>query len=258
MAATAPPILWTPSPERVERALADALPALAGAAARPHVRLLRGAAALVGRRARRLLALDLGLLRRAGRRLATSACWPARDAGRGVVPGRARSTTPSTSSASSDADAVAIRHAGEGRALARDDVGRAARADRAHRRRPARAGRRRRATASSPTCRTCPRRSRRCSRRASLGRDLVERARPTSARAVVVDRFAQIEPTVLLAVDGYRYNGRDFDRREVVAGCARDADAARRPCCCPTSTRTPTLDGHARVGGLPRARRRRS
>jgi acetoacetyl-CoA synthetase len=32
----------------------------------------------------------------------------------------------------------------------------------------------------------------------------------------VVDRFAQIEPKVLLAVDGYRYNGRDFDRLDVV------------------------------------------
>ena len=32
----------------------------------------------------------------------------------------------------------------------------------------------------------------------------------------LVDRFAQIEPTVLLAVDGYSYNGRVFDRREVV------------------------------------------
>ncbi|CAA9483945.1 MAG: Acetoacetyl-CoA synthetase [uncultured Solirubrobacteraceae bacterium] len=32
----------------------------------------------------------------------------------------------------------------------------------------------------------------------------------------VVDRFAQIEPTVLLAVDGYRYGGEDFDRRDVV------------------------------------------
>jgi acetoacetyl-CoA synthetase len=32
----------------------------------------------------------------------------------------------------------------------------------------------------------------------------------------VVDRFAQIEPTVLLAVDGYRYGGRDYDRRAVV------------------------------------------
>jgi acetoacetyl-CoA synthetase len=38
----------------------------------------------------------------------------------------------------------------------------------------------------------------------------------------VVDRFAQIEPKVLLAVDGYRYNGRDFDRRDVVAQLARE------------------------------------
>ena len=34
----------------------------------------------------------------------------------------------------------------------------------------------------------------------------------------VIDRFAQIEPKVLLAVDGYRYNGRDFDRAETVRG----------------------------------------
>ncbi|RCV53514.1 acetoacetate--CoA ligase [Marinitenerispora sediminis] len=33
----------------------------------------------------------------------------------------------------------------------------------------------------------------------------------------VIDRFTQIEPKVLLAVDGYRYGGRDFDRRDVVA-----------------------------------------
>jgi acetoacetyl-CoA synthetase len=33
----------------------------------------------------------------------------------------------------------------------------------------------------------------------------------------VVDRFAQIEPKVLLAVDGYRYGGRDHDRSQVVA-----------------------------------------
>jgi acetoacetyl-CoA synthetase len=32
----------------------------------------------------------------------------------------------------------------------------------------------------------------------------------------VVDRFAQIEPKVLLAVDGYAYGGRDFDRMGVV------------------------------------------
>jgi acetoacetyl-CoA synthetase len=33
----------------------------------------------------------------------------------------------------------------------------------------------------------------------------------------VVDRFAQIEPKVLLAVDGYRYGGRDFDTLPTVA-----------------------------------------
>lgn len=33
----------------------------------------------------------------------------------------------------------------------------------------------------------------------------------------VLDRFQQIEPTVLIAVDGYQYGGKPFDRREVVA-----------------------------------------
>lgn len=33
----------------------------------------------------------------------------------------------------------------------------------------------------------------------------------------VIDRFAQIEPKVLVAVDGYRYGGKDFDRRNEVA-----------------------------------------
>jgi acetoacetyl-CoA synthetase len=36
----------------------------------------------------------------------------------------------------------------------------------------------------------------------------------------VVDRFAQIEPTVLLAMDGYAYNGREFTRTGVVAEIA--------------------------------------
>jgi acetoacetyl-CoA synthetase len=41
---------------------------------------------------------------------------------------------------------------------------------------------------------------------------------PDFGASSVVDRFAQIEPKVLFCVDGYRYNGRDFDRRDVVAG----------------------------------------
>lgn len=33
----------------------------------------------------------------------------------------------------------------------------------------------------------------------------------------VLDRFTQIEPKLLFAVDGYRYGGKDYDRRDVVA-----------------------------------------
>jgi len=40
---------------------------------------------------------------------------------------------------------------------------------------------------------------------------------PDFGAASVIDRFAQIEPKVLFAVDGYRYGGKDFDRRETVA-----------------------------------------
>jgi acetoacetyl-CoA synthetase len=40
---------------------------------------------------------------------------------------------------------------------------------------------------------------------------------PDFGPASVIDRFAQIEPKVLLAVDGYRYGGKDFDRRETLA-----------------------------------------
>jgi acetoacetyl-CoA synthetase len=40
---------------------------------------------------------------------------------------------------------------------------------------------------------------------------------PDFGTRAVLDRFAQIEPTVLVAVDGYRFGGKDYDRREVVA-----------------------------------------
>jgi acetoacetyl-CoA synthetase len=43
----------------------------------------------------------------------------------------------------------------------------------------------------------------------------------------VVDRFAQIEPKVFLAVDGYRYNGRDFDRTETVDAIAAEVGGRR-------------------------------
>jgi acetoacetyl-CoA synthetase len=40
---------------------------------------------------------------------------------------------------------------------------------------------------------------------------------PDFGAGSVIDRFKQIEPRVLLAVDGYRYGGRDYDRTQVVA-----------------------------------------
>ena len=44
----------------------------------------------------------------------------------------------------------------------------------------------------------------------------------------VIDRFAQIEPKVLLAIDGYRYGGRDFDRSEVVEEIAGSIPSLER------------------------------
>jgi acetoacetyl-CoA synthetase len=45
-------------------------------------------------------------------------------------------------------------------------------------------------------------------------------AAPEFGARSVIDRFAQIEPKVLLAVDGYRYGGKEFDRRDTVARIA--------------------------------------
>jgi acetoacetyl-CoA synthetase len=50
---------------------------------------------------------------------------------------------------------------------------------------------------------------------ASIGAVWSSAAPEFGARAVI-DRFSQIEPKVLLAVDGYRYGGKDFDRTAIV------------------------------------------
>jgi acetoacetyl-CoA synthetase len=59
---------------------------------------------------------------------------------------------------------------------------------------------------------------------ASLGAVWSSAAPEFGARSVI-DRFAQIEPKVLLAIDGYRYGGKDFDRHEIVDGIAREIGA---------------------------------
>jgi acetoacetyl-CoA synthetase len=53
-------------------------------------------------------------------------------------------------------------------------------------------------------------------------------AAPEFGARSVIDRFAQIEPKVLLAIDGYRYGGRDFDRRAIVAEIAESIPSLER------------------------------
>jgi acetoacetyl-CoA synthetase len=51
---------------------------------------------------------------------------------------------------------------------------------------------------------------------------------PDFGPASVVDRFAQIEPKVLFAVDGYRYGGKDFDRTATIAQLQAAMPSLRR------------------------------
>jgi acetoacetyl-CoA synthetase len=51
---------------------------------------------------------------------------------------------------------------------------------------------------------------------------------PDFGPASVVDRFAQIEPKVLFAVDGYRYGGKDFDRLGTVARLQEEMPSLER------------------------------
>ena len=163
------------------------------------------ALALVGRRPRGLLGLDLGVLRGPRVRAVRAGARPARDARRAMVPGRAavlrRARLPrprrrrgrdpprlaSCASWSSGRGASCARRpraiAAGLRALGR------------------RAGRPRRRLHAEH-----PRDGRRVPGVRVARRDLVVRSPDFGARAVV-DRFAQIEPKVLLAVDGYRYGG---------------------------------------------------
>ncbi len=77
---------------------------------------------------------------------------------------------------------------------------------------------------------------------ASLGAVWSSCSPDVGARSVV-DRFAQIEPKVLLAVDAYRYGGRDFDRRDVVERLRAQMPSLR------ATVLLPYLDPGARLDG---------
>jgi acetoacetyl-CoA synthetase len=57
----------------------------------------------------------------------------------------------------------------------------------------------------------------------------------------VVDRFAQIEPKVLFCVDGYRYGGKDFDRRDTVARLQAEIATLTRTVVVPYLNQEPDL-----------------
>jgi len=59
----------------------------------------------------------------------------------------------------------------------------------------------------------------------------------------VVDRFAQIEPRLLIAIDGYRYAGRDHDRLEVVRALQEAMPGLERTVIVPYLTPEPSLEG---------------
>ena len=64
---------------------------------------------------------------------------------------------------------------------------------------------------------------------------------PDFGASSVADRFAQIEPKVLFCVDGYRYNGKDFDRRDTVAGLVREMPTIQHTIFVPYLEETPEL-----------------
>ena len=66
---------------------------------------------------------------------------------------------------------------------------------------------------------------------------------PDFGPASVIDRFAQIEPKVLLAVDGYRYGGKDFDRTEVLADLQAEMPSLERTVVLPYLSPDPDLSG---------------
>ena len=72
-------------------------------------------------------------------------------------------------------------------------------------------------------------------------------AAPEFGARSVIDRFAQIEPSVLLAVDGYRHAGKDFDRTEVVHAIVAELPTVRH------TVLLPYLSPDASVTGLPGA-----
>ena len=214
MAAREGRVLWEPPEEllrdsKMARYMRDA-----------RLRLLRRAVALVGGRPRGLLGLALGALR--GRPGSRSACSRrAQMPGAEWFPGAQAQLRRARCSAAARAGEAAIVHATESSRLAelswdelRDEVARCA----AGLRRLG-VGRGDRVVAYMPNV---PETVIAFLATASIGA-IWSSCAPEFGTPTVIDRFAQIEPKVLLAIDGYRYGG-----KRLRPARARARDRARR------------------------------
>ncbi|MFL6057450.1 MAG: acetoacetate--CoA ligase [Rubrobacteraceae bacterium] len=65
---------------------------------------------------------------------------------------------------------------------------------------------------------------------------------PDFGAGSIVDRFKQIEPKVLFAVDGYRYGGKDYDRTQVVAKLQEEITTLQKTIVLPYLSDEPDLD----------------
>jgi len=66
---------------------------------------------------------------------------------------------------------------------------------------------------------------------------------PDFGSPTVIDRFRQIEPSILLAVDGYRYAGKDFDRMDSVRQILDAIPSVKRTVVLPYLKEAPELAG---------------
>ena len=230
---------------------------MAAPRAQARARGLRRPLALVGDRPGGLLGVALGLLRDPAQRRTSGVLGSREHAGRRVVPRRAAELRRAHARPRRGRDAVAVVARSQSRdpfeltfGELREQVARA-------RAGPAAARRRRRATGSSPTCRTSRRRSSPSSRARASARS-GRRARPSSASAASSTGSGQLEPKVLLAVDGYSYGDKLVDRREQVGrrpGAAADARAVVHV---PYAAAPTTLPDAVALGRAPRRARSRS
>jgi acetoacetyl-CoA synthetase len=85
---------------------------------------------------------------------------------------------------------------------------------------------------------------------ASIGA-VVSTCSPDFGADGVLDRFGQIEPTVLVAADGYTYGGRAFDRRDELARLVAGLPTLHTLVVLGFLEDEPDLDGLATVDGTP-------